>query len=133
MASDLVTRWLDSFNSRAFATEDLYTRDATLTEGGPTAHGPEEIREYFKGYVAAFPDGREELISSVESPDRIAIEARFIGTNTGPMYTPGGFVPATGKSLDWAFVAVLDLENGKIKAHRGYGDQVVLRTQLGLM
>ena len=49
MASDFVQRWLDSYNSRSFPIEELYTSDCTLTEGGPTMHGPDEVRAYFKG------------------------------------------------------------------------------------
>jgi predicted ester cyclase len=129
MASDFVQRWLDSYNSRSFPIEELYTSDCTLTEGGPTMHGPDEVRAYFKGYVAAFPDGRNELVSSVESADRITIEVRFTGTNTGPM----GNTSPTGKRVEWPFAVVFDMANGKAKAHRGYGDQVSLMTQLGLM
>jgi steroid delta-isomerase-like uncharacterized protein len=129
MAGEFVQRWLDSYNSRSFSIEDLYTADCTLTEGGPTMHGIDEVRAYFQGYVAAFPDGRNELVSAVESADRIAIEARFSGTNSGPM----GTTPATGRRVDWPFAVFFDLENGKAKAHRGYGDQAALMTQLGLM
>jgi predicted ester cyclase len=129
MASDFVQRWLDSYNSRSFPIEDLYTADCTLTEGGPTMRGPDEVRAYFTGYVAAFPDGRNELVSSVESPDRIAIEVMFIGSNTGQM----GDTPPTGKRVEWPFVVVFDMANGKAKAHRGYGDKVSMLTQLGLM
>jgi predicted ester cyclase len=129
MASEFVHRWLDSFNSRTFPIEDLYTSDCTLTEGGPTMHGPDEVRAYFTGYVAAFPDGRNERVNAVEASDGIVIEVRFTGTNTGPM----GETPPTGNRLDWPFVVVFDMQNGKAKAHRGYGDQVALMTQLGLM
>ena len=128
MASDFVQRWLDSYNSRSFPIEELYTSDCTLTEGGPTMHGPDEVRAYFKGYVAAFPDGRNELVSAVESPERVAIEVRFTGTNTGPM----GETPPTGKRVEWPFAVVFDMEDGKAKAHRGYGDQASLMRQLGL-
>jgi len=50
-------------------------------------HGRDEVRAYFKGYVAAFPDGRNELVNAVEAPDKIAIEVKFIGTNTGQWAT----------------------------------------------
>jgi predicted ester cyclase len=129
MASEFVGRWLDSFNNRTFPIEDLYASDSTLSEGGPAVHGPDEIRSYFKGYLVAFPDGRNELVNAIQSADGIAIEARFIGTNTGPY----GEMPPTGKKVDWPFVVVLDMRDGKATAHRGYGDQAALMTQLGLM
>jgi len=129
MAGDFVQRWLDSYNNRSFDIEDLYTADCTLTEGGPTMHGIDEVRSYFQGYVVAFPDARNELVSAVETADRIAIEVRAIGTNTGPM----GTTPPTGRRIEWPFAVFFDLENDKAKAHRGYGDQAALMTQLGLM
>ncbi len=92
-------------------------------------HGRDEVRAYFKGYVAAFPDGRNELVNAVEAPDKIAIEVKFIGTNTGQM----GDTPPTGKRVEWPFVVVFDMQDAKAKAHRGCGDQVALLTQLGLM
>jgi hypothetical protein len=38
-------------------------------------HGPDEMRAYFAGYVAAFPDGRNKLVSSIESPERCRLSA----------------------------------------------------------
>jgi predicted ester cyclase len=126
MASDFVRRWLDSYNTRSFPIEDLYTTDCTLTEGGPTNARRRRGPGLFRWLC---PDGRNELVSSVESTDRIAIGARFTGTNTGPM---GDTLP-TDKRVEWPFVVFFDMEDRKAKAHRGYGDQVSLMTQLGLM
>ena len=116
---------------RAIRREHLEAWVADMLERNQagTVSIPDEVRGYFKGYVAAFPDGRNELVKAIESSDGIVIEARFTGTNTGPM----GKTPPTGKRVDWPFVVVLDMQNGKAKAHRGYGDQVALLTQLGLM
>jgi SnoaL-like protein len=72
--------------------------------------GPDEVRAYFQGY-RRLPDGRNELVNAVESPDGIVIEARFTGTNTGSM----GETSPTGKREGWPFVVVLDMKNGKAK------------------
>jgi predicted ester cyclase len=44
-----------------------------------------------------------------------------------------GNTSPTGKRVEWPFAVVFDMANERAKAHRGYGDQVSLMTQLGLM
>jgi ketosteroid isomerase-like protein len=41
-------------------------------------------------------------------------------------------IPATGKSLDFRFSAIFQVENGKITSIRLYYDQLEILTQLGL-
>ena len=53
---------------------------------------------------------------------------------TGTLTTPDGAeVTATGKRLDFPFVGVLQVEDGKISSLRIYYDQIEVFTQLGLM
>ena len=66
--------------------------------------------------------------------DYVVEQARYVGTHTGPLRAPNGTeVPATGKSFDFPFIGVFQVENGKISSIRIYYDQVELFTQLGLM
>ena len=56
------------------------------------------------------------------------------GTHTGIWRSPNGAeVPPTGKKLDFPFVGVFRVENGKISSIRLHYDQVEVLTQLGLM
>ena len=56
------------------------------------------------------------------------------GTHTGTLRNPDGAeVPATGKEIDFPFVGVFRVENGKISSIRIYYDQIEVFTQLGLM
>lgn len=133
MAGKLVSRWIDGFNDRTFPVEEIYTLDCTLLSGTSTMRGHQEVSAYFQGYAVAFPDCRFELVSAVESPERVAIEARLVGTHTGPLHGSSGEIPATGKRLDLPFCVVMDLEGGKVKRHRGYYDQFTFMSQLGLL
>jgi limonene-1,2-epoxide hydrolase len=47
--------------------------------------------------------------------------------------TPEAEIPATGKELDFPFVGVFRVDDGKIASIRIYYDQVEVFTQLGLM
>ena len=61
-------------------------------------------------------------------------QARYTGTHTGTWRNPDGAeVPATGKTLDFPFVGVFRVDNGKISAIRIFFDQIEVFTQLGLM
>lgn len=134
MASEFVSRWVNSFNSPPFASEDIYTPDCTLTTPGHTYSGLEEIRAHWESTPPALPDARLELVDALESPNRIAIEVRWVGTHTGPWLRDHGKVlPATGRKVDLPICFVLEMELGKVRNVREYYDRITLMTQLGLM
>ena len=61
-------------------------------------------------------------------------QARYTGTHTGTWRSPDGVeIPATGKKLDFPFVGVFRVEDGKISSIRIYYDQIEVLAQLGLM
>ena len=61
-------------------------------------------------------------------------QARYTGTHTGTWRSPNGAeVPATGKMVDFPFVGVFRVKDGKISSIRIYYDQIEVFTQLGLM
>jgi ketosteroid isomerase-like protein len=72
--------------------------------------------------------------SEKRASDHVVEQARYTGTHMGTWRNPDGAeVPATGKKLDFPFVGVFRVENGKINSIRLYYDQVEFFTQLGLM
>ena len=54
------------------------------------------------------------------------------GTHTGPMQTPDGVIPATGKSVEIRTCRVIEIEDDKVKSIREYYDQMTMMQQLGL-
>jgi predicted ester cyclase len=89
--------------------------------------------KYFDALVTAAPDrGSREVMLFAEG-DHVVEQARYTGTHTGIWRSPDGAeVPATGKKLDFPFVGVFRVENGKISSIRLYYDQIEVFTQLGL-
>jgi ketosteroid isomerase-like protein len=51
---------------------------------------------------------------------RVMIEGRFTGTNTGPLRTPAGELPPTGRPMVLPFADVFRLADGKSTEHRVY-------------
>jgi steroid delta-isomerase-like uncharacterized protein len=114
----------------------LYTDDVAYEgPGGARISGLEDLKEkYFDALLTAAPDRRSDDVILYAEGDHVVEEARYTGTHTGPWRNPDGAeVPPTGKSLDFPFVGVFRVENGKINSIRIYFDQIDVFVQLGLM
>jgi len=101
--------------------------------GGATLHGREEIRQYIEALWKAFPDGKLAFGAQVFAEDAAATELVFTGTHTGPMMTPNGPIPPTGKRVTLHSASILKIKDGLIASEHGYADQLEIMTQLGLM
>jgi predicted ester cyclase len=52
------------------------------------------------------------------------------GTHTGPLTSPAGSIPPTGRSVDIPFIQFLEFESGKIARARLYFDLSTMMRQL---
>ena len=86
-----------------------------------------------QGWKSAFPDAKGTETSVVASGDTVVQEITWSGTNTGPMETPGGTMPATGKSASVRAVMVSTFDGDKIKETHHYFDMMSMLQQLGVM
>ena len=96
--------------------------------------GRNAVREDAAAFIRAFPDVRLEIGELLERGDVGMAEYRITGTNTGPMATPMGEVPPTGKRVDVhgsVYVRLHD-QNLTVEEHRHY-DVAGLMRALGLM
>jgi steroid delta-isomerase-like uncharacterized protein len=114
----------------------LYTDDVVYEgPGGARISGLEDLKQkYFDALLTAAPDRRSDDVVLFAEGDHVVEQARYTGTHTGTWRNPDGAeVPATGKKMDFPFVGVFRVENGKISSIRIYFDQIEVFTQLGLM
>ena len=114
----------------------LYADDVVYeAPGGARISGLADLLEkYFDALVTAGPDRGSSDVVLFEDGEYVIEQARYTGTHTGTWRSPtGGEVPATGKKLDFPFVGIFRVQNGKISSIRLYFDQVEVFTQLGLM
>jgi uncharacterized protein (TIGR02246 family) len=101
--------------------------------GGHTLHGRDQIRPYTEAQWKAFPDGTLAFGDQVLAEDAAATEVVFTGTHTGPMITPNGPIPPTGKRVTLHLMSSLCIKDGLIASEHVYGDQLEMLMQLGLM
>ena len=135
--ADVVIQTLfDTFNAREFdhaaalVTQDFELEDLAF---GMTLHGPAGLIQWFQGFVTAGPDARAQLLRTMGTGEWIASEHVGRFTHVGPLVTPAGEFPPTGRSVEIRFAEVYQIKNGKIALLRAYYDGATIMRQLGLM
>jgi steroid delta-isomerase-like uncharacterized protein len=133
---DLAKKWTDAFNKHdARAVAAHYAQDSVAYDPfyPEPLKGRAAIEKDAADFFRAFPDIRFELINLFDKGDRAAGEVKMTGTNSGPLATPMGEVPATGKRIDLrgALVGRINAEN-LIVEERRYYDTGTMMKQLGL-
>jgi steroid delta-isomerase-like uncharacterized protein len=133
--ADLAREHIRAFNDRDWSVASrIFSPDLTTTEpAAGTIHGIEPFLEHAKGFVTGFPDARIELVAVVDDGERVSTEGVFVGTNTGPLVTPQGELPPTGRALRLPYLDIWTSEAGRITAHSVYYDQMGMAAQLGLL
>jgi predicted ester cyclase len=128
---EVVKRHFAAFKAKD-ADAEPFSADAEVVEPGGQLRGREQILDWLGGYWQAFPDARLEAVHSVESGSRAAVEGRFVGTHTGPLRTPAGEVPPTGRSVEVRWMAMYEIAGEQLMFEHLYFDPSQFMTQLGL-
>jgi steroid delta-isomerase-like uncharacterized protein len=135
-AKDSYSRAVEAFNrkdARAFAA--LYAVDAIVIDPlySQPLKGRDAIEQDIEEVLRAFPDARFTLGAVLEAGETAALEYNLRGTHLGPLATPDGEVPASGKSssTDGAVFSRFN-DRGEIVEERRYYDIAGMLAQLGL-
>ena len=112
----------------------LYAADAVAdTPDAGRLVGRGAVAEYLAGFARAFPEIEWEPIAQLEVGDTAIDEGYIIGVNSGPLGTPDGVLPATGRAVRVRECDLITVRDGLAVSHRFHYDQLDLLTQLGLM
>jgi uncharacterized protein (TIGR02246 family) len=116
------------------AMANLYAEDAVIIEAGEVIQGRKAIQEHMESMFRAFPDFEIEILTVIPSGNHIAFELALRGTNTGPLTTPEGEIPPTGKKVEFKVIWIGRISpDGLIEEDRTYYDTVDFMRQLGLL
>lgn len=113
----------------------LFTDDGIFTDQSVriTYRGPKELQYPVRNYGTAFGDMHRELYDVWTVDDTVIVRLALQGTHTGPLETPFGTIPPTGKTMDAPCADIFELENGKIKRFDCFPEGSVILTQLGVI
>jgi steroid delta-isomerase-like uncharacterized protein len=129
-------RAIAAFNAHDAATvADVYAVDAVLhdPQAPEPVRGRAAIRDAYAGLFRSFPDIHVAIENRRVVDNRMIYEIRLTGMNTGPLATPAGDVPATGRAIDVAGAVFADLDDeGRFRTVRRYYDVAGMMRQLGL-
>jgi steroid delta-isomerase-like uncharacterized protein len=131
---------LDNF--AAFSAHDFdrgastIAPDATMRDvpTGTVLTGPEGLRQYWRMWLTAFPDGRTDVTRCVGSDDGTVV-TEFVGrgTHNGPLMGPGGRqIQATGRRVEIPFCQIATIRDGRIANAAIYYDLATIMGQLGI-
>lgn len=131
----LVAKVYDLWNDRdleralELATDDIEIR---LVATGQTLTGRDGFGRFIERFAAASSDMKKHITNQIASADQVVSEFTLRGTHDGPLRTPTGEVPPTGRIIELEVVEVLGVRKGKIAWIRNYSDTTTLIRQLGV-
>ena len=130
-ASAIARDYVEAWNRRDFdrVRELLHPQYTYTSSDGHLQQGPEAGLAVGMMYANAFPDGKMDIDHITASGDTAVIECTAHGTHRGELM---GIAP-TGRTLQFSYCRVLQLEDSKIKAEREYADTLHMMRQLGII
>lgn len=132
-ARSIVEAFYEAFNrndlesARRYFAEDMEGVDPSGVQRGFDA-----FKAFAEVFKTASPDAKLVAKNWIEQGNLVACEGTFAGTFTGPLRSPQGEMAPTGASFELPFVEVNEFEDGKVKSHRTYYDQMSFMTAMGL-
>ena len=84
------------------------------------------MRQIFSLMHAAFPDGVVRVDDQASSGNKVWTRKTISGTHTGPLRG----IAATGNKVTYEVCDILEIQDGKMIAHWGLGDQLALLRQI---
>jgi predicted ester cyclase len=132
-AKDVILKHIVAMNDRN-SDADPWAADAQMVApGGAQASGRDEVIGFLTVFQEAFPDLRLEVAQLLSEGQTAAAEGTLTGTHNGVLRTPGGDVPATGRSVKLRWAAVYATDGDTLKSEHLFFDQMDLLGQLGLL
>ncbi len=114
----------------ALAAEDV---EVVFVPAGQTFRGHEGFMQFMQNFKTAFPDIKLTITNQVATEDSVVSEFIASGTHTGPLMSPAGEIPPTGKRAEWPVCEVWRTRDGKLTSIHNYQDMATMLRQLGLI
>jgi steroid delta-isomerase-like uncharacterized protein len=97
-----------------------------------TLHGIDDVLTAWKGWATALPDSKATFDNVHVSGNTVVLELTWRGTHTGPLQTPTGETPATGRRIEVRACQIIEVADGKTQRIRHYFDMATLMAQLAV-
>jgi len=98
---------------------------------GRRVQGVDAYLELLRGWRQGFPDVGGKVTSDIQRGNQVALEITWAGTHAGPLTTPTGQIPATGKPIEIQASFWCTLRNDKVVEIHNYVDMLTMLQQIG--
>ena len=134
--SAVVNEIIESFNAKDLNRLRTLVDDNVVYEESGTGRRTEGVDAYLdllQGWLQAIPDVMGKVTSSLEGGNQAAIEVTWTGTQTGPMQTPAGVLPPSGKPFQIEASIWCAFNGDKVAEIHNHLDVLSLLQQIGAM
>jgi predicted ester cyclase len=132
----VVTELIETFNAadwpRFRATLDPAVTNRETGTGRHT-EGADAYVTLVQGWKAVFPDVRGRIHHAVAGGDTVAVEVTWEGTHLGPLPTPAGPVPPSGRRIANEATMWFAVRGGRVHDIRHHLDMLTLLQQTGAL
>ncbi|HEX2735028.1 MAG TPA: nuclear transport factor 2 family protein [Polyangiaceae bacterium] len=133
-AKTIADRFWNLFKAGNFAElEALMHPECHFKMPGIELRDRAAVIQMLRAYITAFPDLTHDIVNFVGDDESVAEELVVTGTQTGPMQTPQGVVPPTGKRVVWESCDYIRVRQGKLTSWHVYHDPLPFLSALGLV
>jgi len=109
--TDLVRRYLRAFTDMDEETLRELLADDVVEHGvHEELHGPDDVVAFLESYFETFPDYEGETDAMIAEGDTVAVRYSARGTQSAELQD----VEPTGQQVEWAGMAMYQVENGEI-------------------
>ncbi len=116
---------------RLDALSEVMAGDVANHAVGRVQAGLEPYKAILRGLHVAFPDETTTIDDLIAEGDRVVVRATLRGTHQGPLGIPGfGGIKPEGRPVEWQFIHIYRLREGKIVEHWAQRSDLELRQQL---
>jgi len=113
---------------------NAFTPDGVFTDNSiGVSYRGRDLDYPVRNYGTAFSNMHRELYHVYSAGNVVVVQLALQGTNDGPLQTPFGELPATGKKMDAPCCDVFEIEGGKIKRFDCYPEGSIIFAQLGVL
>lgn len=135
-AADVATRLMEAFNDSDWDTfRELSHEDIVYVEAGTGRRlaGIDDYLEGLHGWKVALPDVRGTVRRRVDDGELVAIDVLWEGTHAGPLPTPSGTIPPTGRPVSVSATLWTTVRDGRVAEVGHHLDVLALLSQIGAL
>jgi predicted ester cyclase len=112
------------------ALDEVMAADVANHALGKIQTGLEPFKAVLRGIHSAFPDEVTTIGDMIAEGDKVVVRSTLRGTHQGAGLPGLAEVPPEGRPVEWQFIHIFRLRDGKIVEHWAQRNDVEVRQQL---